>query len=895
MARILFFFLVFNVAFISSSNAQDRISLAGTWTYSLDTNARTFNKTIQLPGTLDDAAIGEAPKVSPEQMSKEIMIGLWRKNRYVGVASYKREITIPAGFSNKNLELYLERVIWKTSVWVDDRKVGDAVSLSAPQTFRLPQLAPGKHTITLRIDNRQQFQIGDATHAYTDGTQIIWNGVIGKMQLVARQATIEQVSITPDVDNSKAGFNISVKLPANDQKGYRLQTSISFKGKTIAQKSVQLSNSVATLDFPIANPVLCDEFNPALYTSTTRLTKNGKVVDEYKSQFGMRKVTNQNSQLQLNGKRIFLRGTLECNIFPLTGHPPMDKAGWLKVMTTAKQYGLNHLRFHSWCPPEAAFAVADSMGMYLQVELPLWTTIGKDKAQHDFLNSEADLILKNYGNHPSFCFFSMGNELEGNFVWLNELVKKLKSGDKRRLYATTSFSFGQKSWPQPQDDFYITQWTVKGWVRGQGIFNDKAPAFNTDYTKSIDSLPVPIVTHEIGQYSVYPNIDEIKKYTGVLTPLNFMAVRNDLSKKGLLPLAKSYLLASGKLSANLYKEEIERALKTPGFSGFQLLDLHDFPGQSTALVGLLDAFWESKGIISAKEFSSFCGPVVPLLRFKKADYTNDERFTATAEIANFLNKAIQPSTVLWEVTDAGKKVVAKGEWRTKEIPVGNENVVGQIDLDLSGIVKAEALTVSVSIKNTDYKNQWNFWVYPAKQPSNIQNVSFTTSIKEAIDKLQQGETVLLNPDTSAIKGVAGRFAPVFWSPVHFPSQPGSMGLLINDKSAAFANFPTENYTNWQWWDLVTHSKSLMLDSISKGINPLVRVIDNFFKNRKMGTVIEAKLGKGKLIICSMDIHTDLEKRTTARQLRYSLMKYASEKSFEPELQLTEEELKGLFK
>lgn len=895
MARILFFLLVFNAVLASSSNAQDYISIAGKWTYSLDTNARTFANSIQLPGTLDDAAIGVAPAVSAEQMTKEVMRNLWRKHSYIGPATYKREITVPAGFKNKNLELYLERVIWKTSVWVDDHKVGDAVSLSTPQTFQLPELAPGKHTITLRIDNRQQFQIGDATHAYTEGTQIIWNGVIGKMQLIARQASIKQVSITPDVDNAKAGFKISVNIPANDKVGYTLQTSISFKGKTVARKSVKLSNSTASLDFPIASPVLWDEFNPALYTATVRLMKNGKAVDAYKSQFGMRKITNQNSQLQLNGNRIFLRGTLECNIFPLTGHPPMDKAGWLKVMTTAKQYGLNHLRFHSWCPPEAAFAVADSMGMYLQVELPLWTTIGKDTALHDFLNSEADLILKNYGNHPSFCFFSMGNELEGNFVWLNELVKRLKSGDKRRLYATTSFSFGQKSWPQPQDDFYITQWTVKGWVRGQGIFNDKAPAFNTDYTKSIDSLPVPIVTHEIGQYSVYPNMDEIKKYTGVLTPLNFMAVKNDLSKKGLLPLAKSYLLASGKLSANLYKEEIERALKTPGFSGFQLLDLHDFPGQSTALVGLLDAFWESKGLITAKEFSSFCGPVVPLLRFQKAVYAQDERFTATAEIANFLNKGLAPSTVIWEITDAEKKTIAAGEWKTKVIPVGNGNMVGQISFDLSGIQKAKALTVSVRIKDTAYKNQWTIWVYPAEQPSNIGNVSFTTSVKEALDKLQKGETVLLNPDTSDIKGVAGRFAPVFWSPVHFPSQPGSMGLLINDKSAAFADFPTENYTNWQWWDLVTRSKSLMLDDISKEVNPLVRVIDNFFKNRKLATIIEAKVGKGKLIVCSMDIHSGLEGRITARQLRYSLMKYASDKQFDPQLQLTEEEVKGMFK
>ena len=116
-----------------------------------------------------------------------------------------------------------------------------------------------------------------------------------------------------------------------------------------------------------------------------------------------------------------------------------------------------------------------------------------------------------------------------------------------------------------------------------------------DFRASVDGMEVPTVTHEVGQYSVYPDLSEIAKYTGTLLPLNFMAVRNDLEKKGRLDKASAYLQASGKLAAILYKEEVERALKTPGISGFQLLDLHDFPGQGTALVGLLNAFWGEQG------------------------------------------------------------------------------------------------------------------------------------------------------------------------------------------------------------------------------------------------------------------------------------------------------------
>src|SRR5690606_25216923 len=304
--------------------------------------------------------------------------------------------------------------------------------------------------------------------------------------------------------------------------------------------------------------------------------------------------------IYINGQQAFFRGTLECNIFPLTGHPPMDRQGWYKVFQTAKQYGLNHIRFHSWCPPEAAFEAADELGVYLQVELPLWSlVVGEDENTCRFLEEEAIRISEAYGNHPSFCLWALGNELQGDFGWMTRLRDQLKAMDDRPLYTTTTFTFqkGHGTWPEQGDEYFITQYTDKGWVRGQGIFNTYPPNFSTDYTKAIDSLPTPLITHEIGQYAMYPNPNEIEKYTGVLDPLTIKAIRHDLQKKGLLHLAPSFTMASGKFSANLYKEEIERALKTKGISGFQLLDLHDFPGQGTALVGILDAFWDSKGLV----------------------------------------------------------------------------------------------------------------------------------------------------------------------------------------------------------------------------------------------------------------------------------------------------------
>jgi hypothetical protein len=612
---------------------------------------------------------------------------------------------------------------------------------------------------------------------------------------------------------------------------------------------------------------------------------------------GMREVTNTNSLLHINGRRLFLRGTLECNIFPLTGHPPMERKGWLKVFQTARAYGLNHLRFHSWCPPGAAFEVADSLGFYLQIELPLWSmNVGMDKNTNRFLEEEAARISQEYGNHPSFVLWSLGNELQGDFQWLAGLLKQLKAADNRHLYTSTTFTFqkGHGTWPEPGDDYYITQYTKKGWVRGQGIFNKYPPNFSTDYSKSIDSLPVPLITHEIGQYSVYPNLQEIKKYTGVLDPLNFKAIQNDLSRKGLLSLAPSYTQASGKFSANLYKEEIERALKTKGLSGFELLDLHDFPGQGTALVGMLDAFWDSKGLVTPAEHRMYCSEVVPLLRFQKATYTNNETWSATAEVANFSSSELNHVVPVWTVTDQQGKKLFSGRLDAHDVPVDNGIALGDIQFDLHAITSATELTVALQLEGTAYKNKWSFWVYPDKLPQTGNNVVFTTSLKEAKELLNQGKRVLLNPDTAYINGVEGRFAPVFWSPVHFPDQPGTMGILCNPQQPALKNFPTEFYSNWQWWDLITSSKTMVLDSLPT-VTPIVRVIDNFFRNRNMANVIEVKVGKGKLIISSIDLSHNLDKRAAAKQLRYSLEQYMNSNAFNPVVEFSDQQLSHLIK
>ena len=842
--------------------AQQRLDLSGEWKVSLNNRG---NQTIMLPNTLDGAGIGEPNTLSPA-LTKPQLSRLTRKHSFIGEAKYQREITITKEMAGKPLELLLERVMWRSRLLIDGQDAGQIQeSLVSPHVFHIKGLTEGKHTLTLFIDNRKlhEISVDNLAHSYTNDTQIMWNGVLGRMELNVAPV-ITDVQIYPDIEKQQ----VSIKV-----RGSAADYGFTLDGCSVVPTKVGDGEYV----LPISNMKLWDEFTPNLYTLTaTTLPSSSLSVS-----FGMRSFKAKGNRLLINGNPTFLRGTLECCIFPLTGTPPTDERDWMKVFTTAREYGLNHLRFHSWCPPEAAFRVADKMGFYCQVELPNWSLkVNQDSATAKFLYQEFDNIIRNYGNHPSLCIISCGNELQPDFKFLNELTLYMKTQDPRHLYVTSTFTFekGHGVKQEPEDDIFITQWTDNGWVRGQGVFDERVPDFKSDYREAAKNITVPLVSHEIGQYSVYPNIKEIDKYTGILDPLNFKAIRNDLQKKGLLHKADDYLKASGKLAVILYKEEIERAMKTPQQSGFQLLDLHDFPGQGTALVGLLDAFWDSKGLVEPQRFREACAPVVPLAQFDKAVWKADETFTARVDIANYSLESMEGKTICWQLTDEMGDVYAEGSGKN-------------ISISLNKVSEAKRLELIVSIKDTPWRNRWNIWVYPDVIMPQDKKILVTSNIDEAMKALNKGKKVLFSPKKETVKGLEGKFLPVFWSPVHFPKQAGTMGLLCDPRHPALAHFPTDMHSDWQWWNLVKRSRVMVLDSIAP-VSPIVESVDNFVNNRRLAQVFEAKVGKGSLIFSSIDLLTD-SNLPEIRQMQYSLLRYMQSTEFHPSTSLSESQLRSL--
>lgn len=884
--------------------AERWLDLSGAWQFTLDPQQRGLDwacghltDTIHLPGTTDDNRKGATNSArEPGRLT--------RLYPYYGAAWYQRQFTAPKDGAGKRVFLRLERTK-HSAVWLDGAALGSQDSLVAPHVYALGTLSPGPHTLTLCVDNSLRPAVGDP-HQISDQTQTDWNGVIGRIGLrMVDPVWIENVQVYPDIPARSARAQVEIgNATGARQEGTLQLNAMAPKGaeKTAVQTvafSVETNRTVVNVEYGLGeNPATWDEFQPALYRLAVRVEARSWQ-DKQSVTFGLRELKAKGTQLQINGKTTFLRGRHDACVFPLTGYPPMDEAGWRRALGIAKSYGLNLVRFHTWCPPEAAFAAADELGMYLQPELPNWREYGAP-AHDEYLRAEGERLLRAFGNHPSFLMLSLGNELAGKQAVMAPFVHHFKSLDGRHLYAEGSNNwFGE---PDPDDDYYCSFQFRWRHIRSsfatvdQPLGSLQAGPPNTlwDYARAIAGLKVPVISHEVGQYQVAPDFREISRYTGVLQARNLELFRERLQSRGLLDQAEPFARASGAMALLCYRQEIEAALRTPGFGGFHLLDLMDFPGQGTALVGMLNAFMESKGIVEPAEWRQFCSETVPLLRLPRYVWKQDEEFSARAEVAHYGAADLQAKPV-WTLRGASGRACASGTLAPRTLPQGTLTELGEIRIPLQGLAAPGKFSLELSLSHTQIRNRYSLWIYPVSADLAPGRVRISRRLdSQTREALASGGSVLLIPELAALtNSIRGAFAPDFWNFGMFEKlarerktdvAPGTLGILCDAKHPAFAGFPTASHGDWQWFNLLMNSRALVLDSLPRNIRPLAQVIDNYERAHRLGTVLEAKVGTGKLLVCAIDLPA-LEDKPEARQLLSSLLRYMNSPRFDPPVEL----------
>ncbi len=886
------------------------------WEFGLSREPIAFDAplhdTIALPSTVSQQ------KKSPYHEDR-VSGNLGDPYAYEGYALYRRAFVLE-NVAEADWTLTLERT--RTSrVWLNGVEIGTQNSLCAPHVYDVTTaLVEGENTISILVDNVSCPIPGG--HMTSKDTQTNWLGVVGKLCLTAR-AKVRPENVRVRCEEKRSRIVVSGEMV-----GGAAQLTAAVEGFAPVVCEAEGAFSFA---YEMPGAEKWSEHNPKLYTLTLSC---GEDVTELS--FGLRNFSTEGRRLKCNGERIFLRGKHDGLIFPLTGAAPMDKESWLETLRIAKEYGINHYRFHTCCPPEAAFEAADELGIYMEPELPFWGTIEETvSAGQQYCIDEGYRILAAYANHPSFMTLSMGNELWGSPQRINAILGELKAFDDRPLYTQGANNFQFTPCVLENEDYFIgVRFSRDRLIRGsyamcdapQGHIQVAAPNSSHDYdafiapekaeateaaggtmeiqygegVKTVELTGgqeelianVPVISHEIGQYFMYPDYKEIDQYTGVLKAWNLEIFRERMREAGLLHLADDYFRASGALAVDCYKREFEAALASNELSGFQVLDLQDFSGQGTALVGVLNALMQSNGLIAPEDWRCFCNDVVLLGCLD--GFVHEERRVLKMPVKLFAYgaQAVVDPVVTVTLTCEGKEIAqtlaVKGSYR------GGVFTLGEVELALPAVEKHAKARVELTMG--DVRNGYDLWVF--KRCENA--VEYVTDWAQAKKKLAKGESVLFLPEKiDEERSIEGTYCADFWNYPMFnaislsvgkKTPVGTLGLLIDKQHPALAGFPTETHSTAQWYDVVTASRAVKLDGA--GLSPIVRTMDNCERNHDLATLFEANVLGGKLLVCTAPLHE--QDSIACAALLGSLSEYVSSEKFTPAQNASIEVLDAIF-
>lgn len=958
--------------------AYMRILLNGKWHVVLEDGT---TGQMDLPGTLDENGIGHRD-VGANQWHPDAVLGnaageidkdapiatrFTRRHTYEGEARISRKITVP-DYGTDRLFVLAERArALRLLVDGEACAVFRQGTLSTPYIFELTGAAPGEHEFTFLSDNSYPGMPKAAIYyssAATDETQTNWNGILGECSMyTGPQNFIDSLRVYPRAvkkeEKNKAGgyvLDVCVELAPGAKKVYKdakiilqsealaageledtqtLTEIISYSGEGLAEAGTDKEENPKTMeiwfrDLPLRENVkLWDEDEGNLYEMAVTLDNGMSAEDkggstaECRTRFGIRSFgDNGSGRLALNGRAIFLRGEANCAEYPETGHPPMTIPEWKEMLLKYRSYGINFVRFHSHCEPEAAFAAADELGMLLQPELSHWDPKDAFGTEESYRYYRAELVdlLKTYANHPSFVMLTLGNELQAQDEGrerMRELVRTAKRMDPTRLYANGSNAFYGEEGCDPESDFYTSQSCKDVVIRGtfsgmRGYLNENYPSADRTYDEAMAEIrkeyQKPVFSFEVGQFEVLPDFEELESFHGISDPVNLKLIKKRVEERGLLPTWEKYVEATGELSRLAYREEIEAAMRTRELSGISLLGLQDFPGQGTALVGMMNSHLEPKPYDFARpeRFREFFQECRILVKLPHYTYEAGERLIAEVEAANFGKENIE-GVFCW--TLAGKKsvsengncepaeikskntVIATGE--DTEITIcrpGSYTEVGSLDIPLDFVEKNTALTLKVRIG--DSISAYPIWVYRKTTPVCPENVYETRAFDmKTREILQNGGRVYLSPDAdkeSLPNSIKTQFTTDFWSVGTFADQEGGMGQLIDTEHPIFKEFPTDFHTDWQWWIMAT-KRAVILPHPMKTI---ITEMDSYAFLRPMAQMIEFRCLKGKVLLSTMELHKS-QQYPEVRALQASIYTYLSGENFEPAEEITEEELSML--
>ena len=1004
---------------------NNKIDLSGEWGFCLDGEKRgiaehfetkDFWDVITLPGSTSCAKKGEPNRARETYFLTEVY-------KFEGYAWYRKIVRFPfkkkSDLKGKHFYLTLERTRIST-VWIDGKCVGSQNNFIAKHVYDLTDYIDSLNPeITIMVSNVDYPTSGG--HMTSQDTQTNWNGILGEISLeICDELYIEKADVTCDYKGKQA--NVTAIVESFVKGDYKVTLSgdlCILKEKYLAPdaelddweeratkeqargtdlealdkyldieknairkvtKTFELAKDRYEIEIGVKLPDDAkewDEEEPYVYRLLLSVSdENKKTVAEKVLWFGLREFKSAGDHFSINGRKTFLRGRHQGMLFPLSGFAPMNVTGWLKDFKIAKDWGMNHERCHTCCPPEAAFIAADLLGIYLQPEIPFWGTwhaedekkYSEVKEEQEFLTEEGFNILREYAGHPSFVMMSMGNELWGSPQSIDKLVEGYKKERPDIMFTQGSNNFQWTPCILPNDDFFSgVRFSTQRQIRGSyaqcdaplGPIQKHKPSTDWNYDRAIrpertnhsagpagggtreiqygtgvkkvslaenkgEIIPhIPVISHEIGQYFIYPDYEEIVNYSGVLQPRNLQVFQERLEDVGLSGREVGYFKASGALAMQCYKNELEAAFRSKYLAGFQMLDLQDYTGQGTALVGPLNSLMQNKGLVGPEVWRQFCSGAVVLAEFPDYVLTNGKPFKFNVKFAYYEKKNIDKIKLIVRLEETETGEVALEEEKTVKLSsdVGKKEKdfdpsrglfdLGSFEAQIPETTEMQKYEMSLEIRYGKEKiteNYYYLWSYEEAEKvrsktdlfvadeEDGQEVSFevtksgkvaiTTDMIETDAAIEAGKTVLFYLKPSEGRSLPGAYCTDFWNYPMFkgisesmgkPIPVGTLGMLINNEHPALTHFKCEKYTTPQWYDIIERSRMSLLNWM--GFRPIVAAIDNCESNDNLGMIYELMIMDGingpcHVLVCTSPLRKlSQEGNAAAAALERSLLDY----------------------
>ena len=898
---------------------EKRSSLNGGWSFKLDPDDKGLQERwyednqiisdkIEVPGSWQGQGFGG--------MEKNIVWDFRLETRtfratYTGTGWYGVRFEIPDDWEGMRLWANFGGVHPSAEVWLNGVRLGENNLPFVPFAFEITGVVRSDDDNLLVVRVHEENRILGLAYSWQGN----WSGLYRGVELTATgENFLQGFSVYPNIESEKLQIKTGIggDHPLDGGLSLRVSAQLINGDTTPVSTKVEISGESVEFDLPLPSPRLWSPDSPNLYRVDAVLTGNDKVLDALSERVGFVQLSTEGKHFLINGEPYYMRGSGDFISNPETGSPDTNRDRWRKKLSALREYGYNYVRCQSYVYTPEYFDVADEVGLLIQSEMGMLGGWSGNQIWHvsqwpqpspdyrDALKRQWDSVVLRDVNHPSANLYCMSNEL--------------RDGTEHPRIA----------WSCYHDTKAIKPTAFVLWT--DGGYRENLPGDFVNHEADIDSeCSKPLIQHEFRWWSSFPDVRNMEKYSGAIRSYGAEIALEAAAGHGIshvLPTAAAnsqriqYIEAKGKMEA-CRRDNPSLA----GICHFNAMDINPSPQ------GIIDEFYDLK-YADGGSWQQTNGDTVIL-----SDLGFDDRVLASADtlrttlyVSDFSHLPLNNPVLEWKL-ETLNETISEGSFSYPHKPFST-CTAGNIEATVPEVSKPTVASLKVALHEGKrvLVNSWDLWLFPKSvvfppeigiygkpqhtwleglggiRSVSLDDLSGDRSVLAVLTETLDGAVVefarsggriilvasegLVRPSRSKLLLEMGRY--FFTPPANYPPyEDGINGTIILDHPM-LGDFPQEGFADLQFFRMMGESPPIDIEplGLNKG-DPVIRAIHSYQVSRPLAYLTESSLGKGGLIICSLNLDQSLPE---SRYLLAQICNYALGDDFNPQIELSNESL-----